>query len=367
MSSLMPLNSTPFELGLADAVDLGPRISSGIASIPGWKVVTKPAALLPFLVYEYGLEDLRPFIPNLYELVSEGRQWARIRGTHGSITQGLGWLGYFGTIENPPTRRNAWADFQLNLDRIREDEDDLPRIEGIVSLSGPARSHFRRGVHGYDVPAAEGGFTRIGFSIFGDDSGARIDGGRAKWSFGRTFVLQGSLKEPDLTELETWIPEVIGSLWADMQFLWSEANFAWSLPAEQARRQTIGAALDHRPTLIRLDNGDGGIIGYRRAIARTVSSIPAGPYVVDGVGYAPDEDRPEKLLVQARTGFGDGAGQTVSDAFVVFDAELAPGVPDGKLWLEPSEVLAGIETVSGALTLELGETSREHIQFLLGF
>ena len=68
--------------------------------------------------------------------------WQRVRGTPASVDMALSWIGYSGEIEEPSVRRQRWNLFQLMLDRVRDSEADLGRIEGVTQLSVPVRSYI---------------------------------------------------------------------------------------------------------------------------------------------------------------------------------------------------------------------------------
>src|SRR5690606_5417373 len=91
---LLPSRSTPLERALSQSIDVYARLDDGISSMRGIKLRNPPPSWLPFLVYEYGLGELTPYVPNLYDLIDEGIRWQRVRGTSASIFRGLAWLGY---------------------------------------------------------------------------------------------------------------------------------------------------------------------------------------------------------------------------------------------------------------------------------
>lgn len=145
-TTLVPSNSTPLER----ALDLtGAGVVAGLEpaadAIAGWKIVNPQPALAPWLTYEYSLGPLSPYVPNLYDLLDDGIRWERLRGTHAGMAMGLGFVGYSAEIVDPPARRLAWADYQLDLDRVRDDEADLVPIDGVCAavatraLALPAR------------------------------------------------------------------------------------------------------------------------------------------------------------------------------------------------------------------------------------
>lgn len=348
-----------------------------------------PPQMIPYLIWQYGLGELTPYVPSLYQLIDEGVRWNRIRGTPAAITKGLSWIGYAGTLREHPVRRVRWNLFDYELSRIRDnDRPDLERIDGIISLSPPVRSQFWRGFRGYDVPAAETSYTRTGGSIVGDDSGVRIDNVPAKWSFGRDWQREVTLTQAELTSLGAWIPTVpTGDLWVDANYFWSTANFLWAQPAAVARRNSIAQPLiAQTPVWVRFRSADGGVIGNTRAVAWRVKLDPAGQYQFGTSRYKVTTTEVEGMIVAARTGFGDGAGKTAASMSVVFGGQTPAGKPTGSLWLEPTTerlssetipsatmsrlrtgLLGGTEVATTAVTIPFGLTVRERPMFLLRF
>lgn len=357
---LLPANATPWMLATAEANDplstLGDRYLDIRAAFRN-----TPPDFLPFVVWQLGLGELSPFLPNLYDLIEEGVRWQRVRGTPAAISRGLGWLGYAGTLEEEPTRRRRWNRFQIELSRVRDaDLPDLRRIDGVVSLSPPERSIFYRGFRGYDVRAAELSYKKLSRSILSSHSGVRIDAGKAKWSFGRKHGGQVSLDETVLTTLDAWLePVAQGDRWAFSDYPWVDADFLWSFPGAQARRAAIAAALVEKSAYIRFATAGGAVIGYRRASLRPVRLSPSGEYVVSGETWGVSATNPVAVLARAMTGFGEGSGQVAASMTVVFDPTLAPGVKPGVLWLTAAQASGGIAVDPVAASIPFGITVRE--------
>ena len=369
--SLLPANATRFEDTLSLATDMIPRVKDPIDAMRGIKYVNTPPSLLPFLIYEYGLEELRPYVPNLYALIREGIAWQRVRGTAAALERGLSWLDYEAGLEEAPVRRKRWHLFQLHLDRVRDNEEpDLDRIDGIATLSACFRSVFYRGFHGYDARALELGYSRVAQSILSDDSGVRLRQDGAKWSFGRVYDLSYTLSQVELQALGIWIEPAENEAqplgWGELT--WSGAGSTWTSPAAQARRRAMCDALEAKSAWLELIGADDQVIGYRRARVSTgVLAEFGGPYSVDGIRFAPD-DLAEILYVEFLTGFGDGAGETAARCRIVFDG--APVDPDkpGLAWVSPAELAGlGAGVAQQTITIKLGRTVRERFRFVLRF
>ncbi|MEP3638264.1 MAG: phage tail protein [Paracoccaceae bacterium] len=363
---LLPTNATSLETAVEAACDPTSRVTPGIAVISGWKHSLRPPDLLPFLVHEYGLDILLPYLDNLSDILNQGLPWSRARGTHDAVDQGLAMAGYSGLLVDPPARRLAWAEFQILLDRVRDVPADLDRISGLVDLSVPVRSTFRRGVHGYDFPAAETGYTRLGDCIVGDDSGVHLKHGAPKWSFGRSHQVEHTLTEADLTALGIWIPDVPSEQWVDMDFPWNTADLKWSEDVELARRVSFGAALAAMTCWLRFADGEGATIGYRLAACRSVA-VGLNGYAFGSDFYTPSLTSPIGVHVFARTDWGDGFSQEAASVSAVFGADVADPSRPGALWLDPAGLSGGTEVASYPISIVFGETIREHVQFLMRF
>jgi len=149
-----------------------PQEAIAIGEIKRAKHITRPADFLPFLVDEYGLGELTPYVPNVYDLLDEGIKWQRIRGSLASIDMGLAWLGYSASFKAAWPGRRWWNSFQLYFDQLPENDfPDLERIEGITNLSKNTRSDLRRAVFQYDAgPVVQDG-CRLDMAMIERESG----------------------------------------------------------------------------------------------------------------------------------------------------------------------------------------------------
>jgi hypothetical protein len=190
------------------AIAYEPRVGSAVTAIRDVKGHRLPT-WLQFLLYEYGLIELTPYVTNAYTLLDEGRIWQIERDTFAAVVRGLGWVSAPGSIVEASTRRNWWNSFQVYLESLPPaDVPNLERIERIVGLSAPFRSDFRRGVNGYDVPALEGDYTKLDASILDRESGVRLNGRGPLWSFGKVTEWGHELTEAEGLALDNWQPMV---------------------------------------------------------------------------------------------------------------------------------------------------------------
>lgn len=360
-----PSSAQPWERLTGEVTDLYAAL---LAEYDGIRVAdeTPPPQFLPFLVAEYGLGELTPYVPNLYQLIDQGVRWQRIRGTPAAVARGLEWIGYAATIEEEPVRRRKWNRFQLELARVRDAEDpDLERVEGVTQLSVPIRSRFYRGFRGYDVRAAELSWSRLSNCLLSQHSGARI-GGRAKWSFGRAYEHEQLLSVADLFALGVWLPPVgARTPWGSINVAWGTIDEPWGTPLQATRRATIYAGLEAKTAYIRFRDQAGDVIGSVRPVVHGVKAAASGAYEIAGVTWAVDTRDPSHMLVRGLTPFGAGYGHTAATAEVVIDGALAAGVPAGRQWLEPEDLTGGRVVASFEAPIEFGRTVRERVSFLL--
>lgn len=364
---LLPSNSTPVERSLSLAADFRSRLYPGVARGRGIKLVDTPSSFLPFLVFEYGLGELSPYVPNLYNLISEGIKWQRVRGTPAAVARALAWLTYSAAIEEWPTGRRKWNLFMLALDRVRDSEVDLPRIDGVANLSVPLRSYFWRGFHGYDIRALDFSASTYSNALYSDFSGVRIAGANAKWSYGRRYENTHVLTEAEGIALDNWIEPADDEPGPWWDFPWPDAP--WESSAAAAREAAMAAAMPSGPAWAVFKDADGNVVGYRRCRAyhRVVVSL-GGSYRLGSTRYAPSPIG-SRVYLEAMTDFGDGYGlaPAASVGFAFGGAPASPLRP-GSLWL-PAGGLAGATAVIGEfpISISFGRTVRERVCSIVRF
>jgi hypothetical protein len=363
---LLPNSSTKFERALSETIDPTPRVSGAINSLHSIKF-PPPPSLLPFLVYEYGLGELTPYVPNLYELINEGVKWTRVRGTPDAVERALAWLGYQAAIEEAPIRRARWNLFQLALNRIRDDENDLDPIEGVANLSTPLRSVMWRGFSGYDVRALEYSRSRWSGVRYSSFSGARIRTEGAKWSFGRTVTIDHPMTEAELTALGVWMEDNGDEepAWLDIQW----PDLTWDELGGGDRSTLMLLAVPAGTAWACFRDSQGDVIGYRRAkVHQRVVPTSAGIYEFAGVRYAPVAIGAETLLIEALTDFGNGFGAEAATVSFILSGQPADPDRPGALWLDPGELVAGLPEIAATpVSIPFGRTVRERVRILMRF
>lgn len=369
--TLLPINSDIYERAQERA--LMPRwtgLEAAVDALPRAKLIAPPPSFLPWLVLEYGLGELTPYVPNLYNLLSEGIAWQRIRGTPAAVAKGLGWIGYSATIEPAWPGRQWWNSFQLRFPNLpASDAPDLERVEGITALSVPKRSQLRRGVHAYDVGALEADGSRLDGSHLEQESGIRLAAGGTVWSFGRTTEIDHTLTEAEGSALGNWIePPISGDLpWAEMTYPWVTAKFKWADSPAAVRRSLMAAWFPAQAIYLRLSDAAGDVIGYRRARAcHAVNPAFGGAYQVGSEAFAPAAGG-RQVYVEAMTDFADAADIEARSVALVANVTLRAGIPAGRLWLDADDVTAATAFAPTAVSIPLRTTVRECFKFIVRF
>lgn len=371
VDSLLPAESTPYERAFeASLHERWEDFSNAAESIRGIKYsADRPQSFAPYLVYEYGLEFLRPFVPDLNSLIVEGVAWERVRGTPLAVALALRWVGYAASIIPHKVTRSYWNSFQLYFSSMpRYDAPDLAQIEGIVGLSVPVRSQFRRGVFGYDATALVLDGNRLDDALLDFESGTTYANGKTLWSFGRLTELSHVLTEAEGLALGNWLEPAgdDGTPWVAMDYLWVTAQVQWAVNATVQRAALMASFFRGRSIYMEFLAMDGSTIGFRRCKVAQVRSTPGGPYSVGAGSYAVSNSG-DAVYIEARTDFGDAEGVNARSVRLVIDPITVPGTPIGRLWLQPSDVVSGERFAQKSINLDMRKTVRQQVKTLLRF
>lgn len=370
MTSLLPATSGHFEKAVEAAhAARWTRMQSAVPLITSAKE-NPPPSFLPFLVYEFGLGMLTPYVDNVYDVLSEGVKWFRIRGTYGGLKKGLSFIGITATAEPAWYGRAWWNSCQLRFPELpASDNPLLPRIEGITRLSLPFRSDLRRGVHGYDIQPLEAETTRLDASHLDEESGIRLSEGGTVWSFGRVSEFRHTLSEDEGTAIGNWIepPDQAGTPWVTMSYLWATAAVLWADNPDSQRRSLMAAWFTTRVLWATFRDEDGAVIGHRRCRAvKVVDFQVTGTYAFEDERYQPIAAG-RSVYIEAMTDFEDADGVTAETVEITVGATLATGVKPGRLWLEPGELVGGEAIAIQDLGVPLRRTVRDQVKVLLTF
>ena len=184
---LLPPNATALERSLSLSTDLLTRLGHQTESLKGFK--TDPSdSLLPWLIWEYGLGELLPYLPDPRRAIAEGIRWQRLRGTPAALTTALSWIGAAATVEQE-TPGIHFAEFQFDPGQVLDDDGTIANLIAMARLSAPARSRLSRIYHGWDLRRLVLDESRLGEALLSDHSGVFWRDGQTKLSFGRSCQL----------------------------------------------------------------------------------------------------------------------------------------------------------------------------------
>lgn len=184
---LLPPNATPLERALSLSTDTLTRLAEPTEALRTFKV--NPAdPLLPWLIWEYGLGELLPYLPEPRRAIAEGIRWQRLRGTPAALTTALAWIGATATVEQE-TPGIHFAEFQFDPGQVLDDGGAIASLIAIARLSAPARSRLSRIYHGWDLRRIVLDESRLGEALLSDHSGVFWRDGQTKLSFGRVHPL----------------------------------------------------------------------------------------------------------------------------------------------------------------------------------
>ncbi|WP_273757104.1 phage tail protein [Bartonella sp. MM73XJBT] len=367
LSSLLPPNSSLFERCFAEAMALDPHVKTALEEIPRAKFITRPPSWLPFLIDEYGLQELSPYFSNLYDLIDQGLAWQNIRGSIAAIEIGLRWLEISARFQPAWTGRAWWNSFQLYFDRLPE-RKSLEAIEAITDLSKSLRSDFRRGVYGYDVGAMEGNMSRLDECMLEYESGVRLTAGGTLFSFGRTTEIECVLTREEGRLIGNWIDDGDEELsWNQIDYPWDMANFPWCSVKKHERDMLMAEWFQNRPLYLALRDAENTLIGYRRCYAvAPVEQALEGIYSHCGNRFNPSPTG-TLLFLAARTDFEDVEDKQAASVSLLVHATVAEQTPPGKLWCEPDELNGGVEILKTPINIPLRADVREQFKILLRF
>lgn len=141
---------------------------------------------VPWLIWEYGLGDILPYLSDPQRALREGIRWQRLRGTPEALRLAFSWRDLDGVQVFQEEPGQHFAAFQIDTNAVPplEDIDDLIAL---ARLSAPARSRLARIFHGYDLRRITLDDTRLGDGLLSDYSGVRHTDGQTRLSFGRVF------------------------------------------------------------------------------------------------------------------------------------------------------------------------------------
>ena len=202
---LLPPNATPLERNFSRSTSSLQRISSTVPTIRTAKRRDIPDSLVPWLIYEYGLAEILPYVATERTALTLGLPWQRIRGTPESVRLALAWIGIDGLVEESERGSARWAEYMLGLAvPPLNREATINRIVAVTALSTPVRSKLQRIYSVYDYRR-----FMLDFSLLSDGSPLSDHTGtrpRADWpqiSFGDYRTITAALNS-NVANTITW-------------------------------------------------------------------------------------------------------------------------------------------------------------------
>ena len=142
--TLLPSNSTKLERALSGSTDWLERLHNAGPLLRTSKRLNIPDSVVPWLIYEYGLGELLPYLTDPRTAISTGVLWQRLRGTPESFRIALSWIGNDGEIEESEAGSIQWAQYQLGLAQAPNGLDQTDSVVELSRLSSPVRSSLFR-------------------------------------------------------------------------------------------------------------------------------------------------------------------------------------------------------------------------------
>lgn len=185
MMTLLPPNATAQERGLELASRFAPSVDAGVQALLTFKENPPPQVLM-WLVWEYGLEELLPFLPDPAAAIAQGLLWERIKGTPESVRLALSWLnlGENTAIEEEDPTTTHWHEYMVDPGGVPNGYGVLQNIVDLARVSSPVGTNLARIYHGYDLRRFKLDGSQYG-DLLSDYSGIYDDALGVRLSFGR--------------------------------------------------------------------------------------------------------------------------------------------------------------------------------------
>lgn len=327
VADLLPSNATQLERDLSRSGDVVPRLGPGVERIRDAKFNDIPDQVVPWLIYEYGLGEITPYVPNLRQALAEGIQWQRVRGTRQAIDIGLGWIGFDATVEESEAGTLRWADFQMGLDQAPNGLDFTNNVIQISRLSAPIRSRLFRIYGGYDYRRFRlDDHLLSGGSWLADDTGVYLRPDWPQLSFGREFQTAADFLADAVNELAVERTRTDGGIYEDRNILSNShlSDLLWRTWHMDVARVTVS-------------RGHLTVVG-----PWWQTSGGWGDYSWDqGLDWAGLVNRIQPALKFAKAGLYLSDGAVLGDTNACFPARLEEEMGDGPLLLSEADYDTG--------------------------
>lgn len=147
---LLPPNATTLERDFSRSISSLERTGAPVPTIRTAKRRNIPDSVVPWLVFEYGLAEILPFVADQRTALELGIPWQRVRGTPAAVALALDWIGVDGQVAESEGGSYRWAEYQLGLTAPTNDDELIDRIVAVAALSSPVRSRLQRIYSVYD-------------------------------------------------------------------------------------------------------------------------------------------------------------------------------------------------------------------------
>lgn len=357
-TSLLPSNSTSYELAVEGALDYGNKFYDALNASKHIKLQRPlPEGFGSFVVSQEGLSSISQFFTTHEEVLDNGLPWIDLRETPAGVTTALSWIGYTSpSLEDQNIGRRKWNRYQINLGQLppENEVETLIDAEYLADLSDGARDVPFRGFHGYDVRAIRTGRGKTGRNRIANSSGVRVQGGSTKWSHGEAFSVSSVATVAEKTFLGVDYIQGQKLKWENIP--WAAPGITWNGIQNVALFKSW-RVLQANTYIAFFDSAD-ELIGLSRVGNWKSSGIPAGDDAV--------------LTFTTRTNFGDGAGKIAASCAMMFSANNTDETKPGKKWLEPNDISLpdGISILDAsigktAIAINFKETVRVRTDFTL--
>lgn len=147
---LLPPNATTLERDFSRSTSSLERIGAPVPTIRTAKRRNIPDSVVPWLVFEYGLAEILPYVADQRTALELGIPWQRVRGTPEAVAMALDWIDVDGAVAESEGGSYRWAEYQLGLAAPTTDDELIDRIVAVAALSSPVRSRLQRIFSVYD-------------------------------------------------------------------------------------------------------------------------------------------------------------------------------------------------------------------------
>lgn len=147
---LLPPNATTLERDFSRSTSSLERISAPVPTIRTAKRRNIPDSVVPWLVFEYGLAEILPYVADQRAALELGIPWQRVRGTPAAVAMALDWIDVIGEVAESEGGSYRWAEYQIGLAAPTTDDELIDRIVAVAALSSPVRSRLQRIYSVYD-------------------------------------------------------------------------------------------------------------------------------------------------------------------------------------------------------------------------